>query len=100
MEREHILNCLASHILENYEGPFTYQRKWKNRGYFAQESYSKWAANEFLDYVTNRRDIFLAADNYIRMVDNFACSNHENRWMFSIAYDVAVDLLDFMNAVK
>lgn len=100
-DREHVLESLYFYILENYTGPSNYRMRWKTREYFAFESYSRWAANEFLDYLRNSPiDPYMAAEEFVQMIDNFSCSIYDERGMFSIAYDVSVNLLDFMNALK
>lgn len=102
-DREHILHSLHSYILENYEGPFEYQIRWASREYFFEKSYAKWAAHEFLEYLsTHPGDPFKVAENYISSVgEKFRSSDTlEKDRVFRAAFSVADDLLDFMRALK
>ena len=60
-----------------------------------------WAANEFLDYLKQSdEDLYAAADHYKEMVSQFARMKPTSSKIFWIAYEVADNLLDFMNALK
>ena len=101
MKKEHILESLETYIFEMYIEPFENNKWIFFREFYAQKSYSKWAANEFLAYLKNRPiNPYDAAEEFIRMMDEFACSNHKERLIFSIGYDVGVDLLDYMIALR
>lgn len=65
---------------------------------FNQRVYSRWAANEVLGYVKFRKDIppVQAVEEFMSKMDKFACSNPKNSYIFSVAYDVAADILDLL----
>lgn len=99
--RECLLKFLEDYISKNYEknilfNPWNSQRI--PQSLFKQKSYQKWAAKEFLSYVKNSKDTVLnAGEEFMELMDKFSCDgNHENRWMFSVAYDVSVNLVELL----
>ena len=67
----------------------------KARDIEIDRSINRWAAEEFVRYLKGARSPWvLAAERYIDMVDDFSTHNQETSVIFSIAYDVAVDLSD------
>lgn len=63
---------------------------------FEQTSYSKWAAKEVLKYV-NEHDTMppvMAIEEFIRKMDKYSCLNKHTSYMFSVAHDIAEDILD------
>lgn len=94
MTERAILNCLKKHIKERYLKPPTI-KSYVKRCVFKQQSYQKWAALNFLQYLENSDlSIIDAIEEYIRVMDIYACNGNteESRYMFSVAYDVASDL--------
>lgn len=67
---------------------------------FSQLSYSRWAANEVLIYVTKRKNIspIIAVEEFIAKVDKYSCMNAKHSYPFSIAHDIATDILDIFLA--
>ena len=70
-------------------------RNWRNSN-FKQISYSKWAAKEVLKYVKEHDSIpvTIAIEEFIRKMDKYSCMNSNTSYMFSVAHDIAVDILD------
>ena len=77
----------------------------RRRECFEQECYQEWAAREFYERLRNAGPyLFREAENFVHEMDRYACSDashvkdryKKKRWMFSVAYDVGTDLLDFM----
>lgn len=69
----------------------------KNKTLFAQKSYSNWAKKEIDRYLAqNKGDSIDAVEEFRSMMDSFACNakTAEANFMFSVAYDVATDVLD------
>ena len=76
-----------------------YQKELGQIRNFTQRSYSQWAVDEI------RRLIFKADKDqsitklvwdFARMADDLSVSNSKQRLMWSVAYDVAVDILDHL----
>ena len=81
------------------------QRNWPEY-YFRQVSFSRFAAGEILKLVkeasTFQESIDAVADFSIKM-KSFAIMDHDNKndaQIFSLAYEVATDILDILNAMK
>lgn len=81
------------------------QRNWP-KYYFKQVSFSRCAGREILKLVKKasslQESIALVADFSIKMKD-FAMLNHTDKndaQIFYVAYEVATDILDILNAMK
>ena len=100
--RDYILKCLQDHVYEKYESPNSYRFYWNSREHFVQKSYKHWAANEFLGYLKKgTNNLYEMAEAYLKQIEAHAAfGNKDQKIIFSIAYDVATDLLDFMYALK
>ena len=87
--------------MTNYSGPKTYSLGWNQRHVFRQASYQKWAADEFFKYITTHGpDLYSSAEKFVHIMDKYSMISKRNGWMFSVAYDVAVELLDIMYAIR
>jgi hypothetical protein len=64
-------------------------------GIFRQESYALWAAYEILRRIASHPGIrpIDVVDDFRMEMDRLACLNTHTSWMFSVAYDVADDIL-------
>lgn len=94
--RTYILEKVSIFITRRYKNPVLKSNKRIDKVVFEQESYQKWAAHEFLNYISkSSNNLFISADRFIKLMDKFSC-NGRNGWMFSIAHDVAEDILDYM----
>lgn len=81
------------------------QRNWPTY-YFKQVSFSRCAGREILKLVKKtssfQESIDMVADFSIKMKD-FASLDHDDKsdaQIFSVAYEVATDILDILNAMK
>jgi hypothetical protein len=66
------------------------------KAHFKQDSYRLWAAYDILRLVEkypNRRPIELIED-YRYLMNELSCQNPRTSFIFSVAYDVAEDILD------
>lgn len=72
------------------------------RKYFDQKSYSNWAANEVLLYVQKHSDMspIEAIEEFAKKVDRYSVKNPNTSYIFSVAYDVAMDILDVFIAMQ
>lgn len=72
------------------------------RKYFDQKSYSNWAAHEVLLYVQNHSDMspIEAIEEFAKKVDRYSVKNPNTSYIFSVAYDIAMDILDIFLAMK
>lgn len=69
----------------------------KNKALFAQESYTRWAMKEIDDYLAqNNGGSIEILEEFRKNMDYFACNARTDhaKLMFSVAYDVATNLLD------
>lgn len=81
------------------------QRNWPEH-YFRQASFSRCAGGEILRLVKRtsslQESIDMVADFSVKMKD-FASLDHADKkdaQIFSVAYEVATDILDILNAMK
>lgn len=72
---------------------------------FRKRSYGRWAAEEILKSVQLHRDIspIQVVEEFVRRTDNFSGIEHDERndsFIFSVAHDVATDILDILRAMN
>lgn len=97
MVRFEVINELERRINEMYKSPDRLPVTPRKKQIFLDRIYKHWAANEYLYYVvTSKKSASVAATEFIKMMDEFCCNAGRNSYLFSIAYDVAVDLTDYL----
>lgn len=97
MAKEYELLTLRRYIDENYAPSCRYPNFIESRRYFKQHCYQVWAAKEFLSYVSSsKKDIQYAGEEFARNMGQLALKKNPNSWIFSVAEDVAKDLLDYI----
>ena len=89
-----IITDLVNHIIEIYLKP---EFPYIGQDYEYQHSAKKWAAKEFYFEIMNRAphtstELYLICECFVKKMNSL--STHD--YMFSIAYDVAVELYDFI----
>jgi hypothetical protein len=63
--------------------------------YFAQRSYAKTAARDILELLENSSEPPLVViETYRDKMDEYACLNEVNSFIFSVAYDTAENIID------
>lgn len=93
--RSELLDNVKARIKAMYSDELVYPLTPRGKELFIENSYQQWAAREFLNYIsTSNADLYSAADQFVRQMDDQATNRKGERRMFAIAYDVAVDLAD------
>ena len=66
---------------------------WWDYGY-EQFSYAKWATEEILNLLEEEKDTppIIVLESFAEKMNNFACMNRVNSFIFSVAADTAVDI--------
>ena len=81
----------------------------KNKEYFSEICYTRWAANELVDYIKAEfnKDLYRPIDDYIQCIDVFAakmysyhCLNTHNSLMFEVAEGLVLNVKDILVAMK
>lgn len=72
---------------------------------FRKRSYGRWAAEEILKSIQRCPDIspMQIVEEFVRKTDAFSGIEHDERndsFIFSVAYDVAKDILDILRAMN
>lgn len=98
MDKNYILSVICDYANEYLREP----RKRLPKGCFEERSYRIWAIEELLKQVDKYGD-----DSPVAVVENFICKmnafsrrNRKAGIIFSIARDVAEDILDILAAMK
>ena len=67
---------------------------------FTSNSYSIWAAKELLTRLKNNRDIppLITLENFEELMDEYACKNINNSFLFSCAKDMTRWIIDLLIA--
>lgn len=94
-EEINLAEQVITEYISNLSRPSLYLGKGQ-KAHFKQESYSKWAAKEVLRCVKeqdNRHPIDVIED-FVRRMDRYSCLNSEQSFIFSIAHDTGMSILD------
>ena len=72
---------------------------------FRKRSYGRWAAEEILKSIQHHPDIspMEVVEEFVRRTDEFSGIEHDERndsFIFSVAHDVATDILDILRAMN
>ena len=69
-----------------------------NKELFQQQAYSLWAAKEIYFRLAKNETYSPAylVEDFANKMDDYACKRKETSFMFSIAHDVAIDILDLI----
>lgn len=97
MNRNYILSAIrecADGVMES-QYPFP-------RDLFAQRSYQKWAVDEIIKSIEESKSIppITVLDDFIRKMNDFACRGGEGGFIFSVAYDIAIEILNIVITMK
>ena len=94
MNKQEKLGALYQKIKADYLHPKN--ARWVNSDILMQRSYQEVAALLYFEQLCQANDIYMVSEEWIKQMDKFACSGHPNTRMFSVAYDVTVDLNDYL----
>lgn len=72
---------------------------------FRKRSYERWAAEEILSDIQHHSNMppVLVVEEFVRRTDEFSNIEHDERndsFIFSVAHDVATDILDILRAMS
>lgn len=79
-------------------------RNWP-RYEFRKRSYGRWMAEEILKSIKSHPDIWpiQIVEEFVRKTDEFSGIEHDERndsFIFSVAHDIATDILDILRAMN
>jgi hypothetical protein len=84
-------NRESLHLIMNYLRRLPLPSK-ANKRCFEQDSYARWATIELYQYVNSQDEpAILSVEKFVALMDKYACMGGI---MFSVAYDISVDILD------
>lgn len=85
----------AIFIVQNYIRELGEPYKSLRRAHFRQKSHSIWAAEEILTRIlTSGKDPISVVEDFARSTDQYSCIDGSASYMFSVAHDTAMDILD------
>lgn len=92
----------AEMIVQDYILDLSDPRSSLRRSHFKQLSYTKWAAEEVLRTIRKRRDMSptAAVEEFVNKMDQYALMHGNLSYIFSVAYDVGLDILDIFMAAE
>lgn len=98
MTNDYVLPMLQEYVSRYLKEP----RRGLPLGYFEQRSYQRWAADEIIKSISESKFTppVTIVENFIRKTNSFSCESSKNSVIFSIAHDVAMDILDLLIAAK
>lgn len=90
MNKKLVLDCIRNYI----HGMKSSKKCW-NVEDFRQASYSRWAAQEFYDFVNKKTSIELSdLESYVECMDELSCRNGGTSYIFAVAKDISEDILE------
>lgn len=92
----------AEMIVKDYISELPEPRYHLKKSYICQRSYSIWAAEEVLRTIRKRKDVtpIVAVEEFVYRMEYFALKRPEASYIFSVAYDVGMDILDILLAAE
>ena len=97
-------HIIAESIIEDYilDLKIPHRVTYKNSLWFAQMSYSVWAAEEVLNYVRNNqnRPVIYVIEEFVMKMNRYSYINNDTSYVFSVAKDIAEDILDIFLAAQ
>lgn len=98
MSSDYILSVIREYADERLREP----RRRLPQGCFEQRSYQKWAVDEIIRSIERSKSVppITVIEDFIYKMDDFSRSSRKRSMMFSVAHDVAADILDLLLAMK
>lgn len=98
MNNDYILSVIREYAAEYLKEP----RRRLPKGLFERRSYQRWAVDEILRSIDNSKHVspIVVVENFIRKTEAFSHRNSKANLIFSVAHDVATDILDILLAMK
>lgn len=101
MDKSYVLGRLRQRIADMYSTPYKKpDLTLRGRLIFEERSYRQWAAWEWYYRIVKANDLYAVSENFVKEMDTYACLDHPKVRIFSIAYDVATDLNDFLLSIN
>ncbi len=98
MSNDYILS-----VIRGYADEYLKEPRWRiSKDWFKQISYSRWAVDEILKRIEKNGSTppVLIVEDFIREMDVFSCRNRRAGIIFSVAHDMAENILDVLIATK
>ncbi len=98
MNNDRVLSVIQEYADECLKGP-----SWRmSKARFKQVSYSRWAIDEIVKSIEASRSVppVVVVEKFIRKMDDFSCRNDKTSIIFSVAHDMAENILDILIAMK
>lgn len=98
MNNDYILSVIREYAAEYLKEPCLRLPK----GLFERRAYQRWAVDEILRSIDNSKHVspIVVVEDFIRKTDTFSHRNSKANLIFSVARDVAADILDILLAMK
>lgn len=96
------MDIRAISILQEYIADMPEPRKKCKKQVFLQETYSRWAAEEILKYIQENesRPPVAVVEEFKDRMNHYSLMNRNSSYIFSVAYDIAMDILDIFLAMS
>lgn len=96
------MDIRAISVLQEYIGDMPEPRKKCKKQIFLQETYSRWAAEEILRCIQENksRPPVAVVEEFKDRMNHYSLMNPNSSYIFSVAYDIAMDILDIFLAMS
>lgn len=95
------MDIRAISVLQEYIADMPEPRKKCKKQVFLQETYSRWAAEEILKCIRENETTppITVVEEFKDRMDHYSLMNPNSSYIFSVAYDIAMDILDIFLAM-
>lgn len=89
-------------VLQEYIANMPEPRKKCKKQVFLQETYSRWAAEEILRCILKSESLppVTVVEEFKNRMNHYSLMNPNSSYIFSVAYDIAMDILDIFLAMS
>ena len=96
------MDIRAISVLQEYIADMPEPRKKCKKQIFLQETYSRWAAEEILRCIQENRSRppVAVVEEFKDRMNHYSLMNPNSSYIFSVAYDIAMDILDIFLAMS
>lgn len=107
MAKRKITNKYLEYLIKDYfkdlydrEDEVGSMMKYRHRNYQEIRWYEQWAVKEIIDEIwKSDKNVIDTVEDFRKRMDDYACKNTKSSYIFSIAYDQATAVLDYLISI-
>lgn len=94
VSQEQMILLIREYVFDNMLPEYTFYNV-KNK-YFQEQSYLLWAAEELVNYISERKaePPTKVLEDFVKQMDRFSTINPKTKYAFKIVYELSYNILD------